>query len=87
MLRQPAVTRDAEARLEGAREVAHRQTTRAGQVRQPELPVEVRAQQVRRAPALPAGKAAARSHPPLLRRAVALDEVRAENELEPIQGE
>ena len=46
VLCQPAVARNAEARLEGAREVADRQTACAGEVRQPKLTREVRVQEL-----------------------------------------
>src|ERR1700689_3642331 len=80
-LRQPLVTRDAEARLEGARKVANRKLTLAREVREPHGPVEVFVQDIRRPRSLPFGEPAPDDVSPCPRGAVALDEVSADEQL------
>src|SRR5580700_5463985 len=54
---QPAMATDAEAHLEGAREMADRQVARSREIRQPNPSIEAFAQELRRSPSLPAGEA------------------------------
>src|SRR5579859_2806039 len=86
-LGQPTMAGDAEAGLEGAREMADRQIARAREIDEANAAVEVLAQQLRRSTLLPGRKTPIElgASPP--RRAVAVQDVRGDDQLELVEGQ
>src|SRR5882672_143599 len=84
---QPLMARDTEARLEGAREVADRELALAGEIRKPNRPVEVLAQELGGPPSLPRSEAT-RGWAALLSQAcVLLHHMSSDDQLELVEGE